>query len=973
MNKFFFAIGLALFLQVVDAQDFADKKNYLVDSLVLNEIDEKERFYLDSILTVYHNSSIDSIKFNALENYIEYSQYNDVWSKYALFTVEEITFIKANDPDRYAKSSAYLDKRLCESYLDCSLYQQIILNNEAAIKYGELALQLAEQIENKELIAASYSKLARAYIEFGDPKKSLEYSYEELLILEELKDTLALAWLYNNMSAVYESDRQFDKVLDNFKKSFAMLESLGNKQIAESLLRSNIGGAYLNLGDTLNARIWLKEAVAQGIEVNYLRAAGNANNYLGNSFKNNPDSALFYFTESMKAREKINDVSGLTYSYASISSAYLALDQLNKAREFGLKSVELAEKIQLPKNLVYAYNTLIQVYSRSQNWKEAYQYQQLENQLRDSLLSSKNSKKIFDLQSRYKYQKQKALDDKENEQRLTLQTQQKESKQRIIYVVLISLIVVSILLIVIFMRLKKSRRQNVVIESQAVKLRELDKVKTKFFNNVAHELRTPLTLMSGHMESMLAERFGGLNENQRKSLLVAKNNSKRLLDMVSELLDLGKLESSKMELHSKPIMLKPFLDRIFFTFESLAYQFQITLRLNYTLDAHLVVLIDQKKMEKVFNNLIHNALKFTPREGEITFTISQEKEQILFEVADNGMGIPAEEVEKVFDRYFQTEKENAPAQGGTGIGLSIAKEFAKLHNGNIDVVSEEGKGSAFTIRLPDSIISESSTEHGKEEVYDEVELPIYPILEKKDKVILVVDDHKEMQNYISEILGDYARVIVANDGIEALRLLEQNKVDLLTIDVMMPNMDGFAFLKQMKLKSEYAQLPIIMLTARASEEDKLDALTIGVNDYITKPFSQAELIARIANLIENKVIRDAEPRAKEEVETVNNQLIEKLQAIVNRNLDNVEFGVVELAKEIGLSERQLGRNVKKATGLSPLKFIREVKLLYVYDQLRAKKFETVADASYAIGIENPSHFNKIFLERFGKNPSYYIS
>ena len=350
--------------------------------------------------------------------------------------------------------------------------------------------------------------------------------------------------------------------------------------------------------------------------------------------------------------------------------------------------------------------------------------------------------------------------------------------------------------------------------------------------------------MTGHLESMLSERFGGVNENQRKSLLVAKSNSKRLLEMVSEILDLGKLESDKMDLNSKPVILKPFLDRVYFTFESLAQQFSISLEFNFNINENTALNLDSPKIEKVFNNLIHNAIKFTNRGGEVSLNVNEDANHILVSIVDNGTGILPNEQERIFERYYQATGSEF-ARGGTGIGLAITKEFMNIHGGEIELKSEPNKGSEFTLLFPKTLLIEGEVlmDSVFEEEYKIDESPVYPILSKRDKKVLIVEDHREMQNYIQQVLSPYSKTLVASDGIEALSMLETNQVDLITIDLMMPNMNGLQFLKEIRKNPLYSNIPLIMLTARASEEDKLEALTIGVNDYITKPFSQNELIA----------------------------------------------------------------------------------------------------------------------------------
>ena len=432
-----------------------------------------------------------------------------------------------------------------------------------------------------------------------------------------------------------------------------------------------------------------------------------------------------------------------------------------------------------------------------------------------------------------------------------------------------------------------------------------------------------------------------------------------------------------MALKEQPIAIKTLTDRLFFTFEALAQQFDIELKLDYNAPEDLTLRLDLQKVEKVVNNLVHNAIKFTPRGGSVTLAVTEAGQHIEFLVADTGRGISEQDIGRVFERYYQTQDDNAASEGGTGIGLAIVREFAELHGGHASVSSVLGEGSTFVVALPNSRIvgAESATEPDYAPV--KLELPTFPILEGRSIRILVVEDNKEMQHYLSEILSDYAEVIVASDGLEGLAQLETNRVDLMTIDVMMPNMNGFEFLERVKADERYATLPTVMLTARTSESDKLNALTLGVNDYLTKPFSQQELFVRVANLLANKIVREeAQREIVEEAETapsVQESFINQLRDLVNQHLDDSTYSVANLATEIGLSERQLVRNVKKATGLTPLKFIREVKLLYAHDQLRANALDSVAAAAYAIGIENPSYFTKLFTERFGKNPSAYFA
>ena len=1009
MKRLGFIIVLTVLSIAVKAQQFANQKFYLVDSLDLSTLPKTDVFLIDSIMDLFHNEVEDTAKANHISELVARLK---SYEAPVLYNNWQVNFIKEK-----LKTTTHQQKRevfninLAFTYKSKAFEAVWSGDMKTAQKYFEEAYFLLNQTGNKAGIASALNNLAALNIHLHRPLEAIKYLDKAVVAYQEADMPQGAGNCYINYAVIYTNYGELDKCLEYRLKALKVWTDLGrDEDIAHA--KSSIGSVYLELGDYEKSYEYYQDAIADfkkhsmydPLVIAYLgMATWNENQekykaaieqlqkaidvstkwglelHLGKIYRqlsnvylleNKLALAKENIEKSIAICQKNEHDADLCFAFISLAKIQMNQDLLQAAEISGREALKIAKKLNEWEELKNVSWVLSKIYQKRNNWKNAFEMQNLYLNISDSLEKEDVIKNTLKQALQYEYEQEKQATELAFEKQLIIEHEQNERQKVITYAVLLGLLLILGFAIFIFIQLRSAKRQKLMIEKQALKLQELDETKTKFFNNVAHELRTPLTLMTGHMESMLNERFGGLNENQRKSVEVAKNNSTRLMELVSEILDLGKLESNKLELNSRPVKVQAFLDRLFFTFESLAYQFGIQLNYNCKLEEGLTLLMDDKKIEKAINNLIYNAIKFTPRGGKVTLNVNQNQQYVFISVEDTGRGIPTEELHRVFERYFQSTDKNAPAQGGTGIGLTIVKEFVELHGGEIQVKSEVGKGSQFTVLLPVSLITTAISDvianHENKE-----EFPQYPILEGKKATILIVEDHKEMQQYLKDILSDYAKILIANDGTEALELLDKNKVDLVTIDVMMPNMDGFTLLKKIKNNEDQHQLPIIMLTARSAEEDKLDALRIGVNDYITKPFNQQELIARVANLLENKLERET---AKEEVIDLHkdDELLNQLNQIVLDHISDSNFNVVNLANQAGISEKQLTRNLKRITGLTPLKFIREIKLLKAQELLKTKNHHTVAEVCYAVGFEKPSYFTQLYSTRFGKKPSDYF-
>jgi len=412
---------------------------------------------------------------------------------------------------------------------------------------------------------------------------------------------------------------------------------------------------------------------------------------------------------------------------------------------------------------------------------------------------------------------------------------------------------------------KEVVRDKQLIQEQSDRLRELDKVKSRFFANISHELRTPLTLINAPLEFLIES--GKIDDQEvRDTLKIAKRNGVSLLSLVEEILDLAKLEAGKLKLVENPVRLKEFLEDILAEYTTGFEKKGIGLRFKYWPEDDMALLLDENKSGKIIRNLLSNALKFTSDEISVQVQYSSEsKEHIQLIVSDNGAGIDAADLPNIFDRYYQSESPDKKAEGGTGIGLALAKELAELMNGKLTVKSEPGDGATFTLELPVNEVKEEAivplTRADNEQLDAALKDTLVKYAQKfsVDKpVLLVTEDHPEMRTFIAQTLDPYFTILQAENGKVALETLRNQKVDIVISDVMMPLMDGFELLESIKRDERLHEVSIVMLTARADQEDRLHALTLGIDDYLTKPFSAVVFLARIKNILENriKVIRE---------------------------------------------------------------------------------------------------------------------
>ncbi|HMB93879.1 MAG TPA: two-component regulator propeller domain-containing protein, partial [Rhodothermales bacterium] len=530
-------------------------------------------------------------------------------------------------------------------------------------------------------------------------------------------------------------------------------------------------------------------------------------------------------------------------------------------------------------------------------------------------------------------------------------------------------------------------------EEQARRLAELDAAKDRFFANLSHEFRTPLTLITGPLQDALAGKYTA--EALRRQHRLMLRQAQQLLHLVNQLLDLTKLEAGQMALHQEPGDLAAFLHQLVCGFAPLAEHGRITLQFRSERKAQPAY-FDPEVLSTVSSNLLSNALKFTPEGGKVWVVLQETTVDngtfIEITVKDTGPGIPREDLARIFNRFEQVDGSTTRVHEGTGIGLALARELIELHGGKILVESEVGFGSAFIVRLPLEepgqdeptrqtrggavspdlavFLQDSSDGSSKAE-------PVVAETASAAPTVLIVEDNADVRAFLRSHLEPGYRVVEAADGEAGLAQAQAHRPDLILSDVMMPRMDGYALCRALKADETLRAIPVVLLTARANEQDTVLGLETGADEYLTKPFSASELRARVANLIATRQQLRMQFSREVRVEPAGIAVaseeaafLERILAVIEDHLGDSTFNVEMLAAEMGLSSRQLTRRVRAVTGEAPGRLIRRLRLERATYLLEAH-VSTIAEVAYAVGFQDADHFSKQFRRVYGVPPSRY--
>lgn len=685
----------------------------------------------------------------------------------------------------------------------------------------------------------------------------------------------------------------------------------------------------------------------------------------------------------LRLYQKIEDYTGCSYMYGAIASLYFQQKNIRQALAFNDSALVMAN-LAISKGHEQHYAAASMYRFRGELFKalgqpdSAWYYLNKGYQMELAQNKKDVRDRVIEIDARYN-NAQKQLQLEEQAQQLASERQRRNWLLAGLFLVLL----LTAALAYFYVQLRKANEKN---RRQAEQLANLDNAKSRFFANISHELRTPLTLLLGPVNTMLKET--SLSDKQRRLLKMARRNGEQLGQLINEILDLRKLEMGKMQLRETPTALHPFFQSYLAQFESLAERRQIKFSFDTTVQPGLVVNLDQKKCSQILSNLLSNAFKFTPADGRIAVELSVENGVLNLRVIDNGPGIHTDDLPHVFDRFFQTNRPDKPAEGGTGIGLNLCQEYARLFGGAIEVESMPDQRTVFRLHfpvtpvalpaasLPEAQYAGALPDAGPAMAAQGSQMGS-PVHTGNRPGILVVEDNSDLREYIRMILSEYYDVVGVEHGQAALDWLADaghlDTVQLIVSDLMMPVMDGYRLLEKLKSSAATRHLPVIMLTARAEARDRLKALRIGVDDYLTKPFDAEELLVRIENLLKNRAMRlqedqDETSPESDELSETDRDWLEGVEAYVQQNIDNSILSIPVLAQEFAMSESTLLRQLKRLTGLTPLEYLREIRLDAARQMLEKGKAASIAEIAAKVGYSDARAFSRRFRARFGKIP-----
>ncbi|MEK6154010.1 tetratricopeptide repeat protein [Flavobacteriaceae bacterium 3-367] len=871
---------------------------------------------------------------------------------------------------------------LANAYLELGKHETVLDNYDASMNHYNQSLRIYEKGNDKKGISDIYYRMGVLYDDLNNEEKALEYFTKGRAIKETIQDIRGLSNSNLSLGVLHEEKGNFETALAYYRQSLEGYESIGDKS-SIARIYNNMGVAYVDWAKYDSALIYHKKSLNINLDlkspIGIIRSYSN----LGETyqFQQKYDEAISHYLKAKSYCEPTPQQWSLEFIFDKLGEIYLSTNTLDSASNY----LDRALEIRLAKDKYFGlrstYKNLSSLEEKQGNYKKSLAYFKRFKIVQDSFLQTRKNRELAEVQAKYDTEKQ--------EKEIVNLQQENENRTlwRNIFAVGILVVLAFALLLFQFLmyRNKKNKELLIAEETQRLELEKLDRLKSRFFNNISHEFRTPLTLILGPLNSIRKH----VDSSLQPTVDIIERNGNRLLKLINQLLDLSKIESGKITVKTALIDVVPLLKGWVTSFNSFAETKQIKLHFTSEKASHFLY-VDQEKIEKVILNLLSNAFKYTSPGGQISVEVreknKEKSEYLAISVSDTGTGIPEQELEHIFDRFYQASNADAEDVTGTGIGLALIKELVELHKGSVKVKSEVGKGSTFQVLLPlgkahlkeEEIVSISQVKETVTsiEVAETISEPA--MVSKVDQelpVVLMIEDNQDLRSYIRDILSESYTVLEAVNGEEGVAMAIEHTPDIVLSDLMMPKMDGLQVCKLLKEDMRTSHIPVILLTAKSSKEDRIEGLKSLADDYLTKPFDTEELLIRLKNLIKlrEKIqthfgTGDILMPKKIRMNSMDTVFMEKVTEQLEAEISNSLFGVVELAYSVGLSRSQLFRKIKAITNFTPNEFIRSFRLHRAMDMLK-QQGATVTEVAYETGFQNPSYFSKCFQEQFGMAPS----
>jgi signal transduction histidine kinase/DNA-binding response OmpR family regulator len=828
----------------------------------------------------------------------------------------------------------------------------------------------AEESGKEYFIASAYFQTGRFFsLAKINNEIALEYYNRSLTIFISNENYANMALVYFNLGTYYSLiDGKEEKSLTNFLKSAEISKKQKYYDQLYATYRS-LGELYRhNYKDYKNGKKYYLKALQVATENNDSLSMADAYTELGcvNLQYHKTVSVLNYYLKALAIAQM-----DFTYMHISVfyetmgdlENALLYLLKTNQSKIYGrenwiperlLKIAELEEKLGYPKRAIKRYKKYIQAKDSLDRRNKAQEFSELELKFELENIDMENS--LREEKARAELQRQKVI--------------------RNSFIIFACFLIIIIFLI--YRNYSNKQKANKKIYEANKKLHEADKMKFRFFTNISHGLRTPLTLLISPLECIAKKNIGTENEQQINSML---KNANTLKNLINQQLDISKIDGENLALKKNHHDFNTLFIRLTSMFNSLAEDKQIDFQI-FTENEELVFSFDKERIGHIITNLLSNALKFTPEKGKVEASACKNDHSVIIRIKDTGIGIPEKDIDNVFERFYQANNTTENSYGGTGLGLNIVKEYVELHKGTLSVKSKLGEGSEFIVEIPlDQYRAEADTKSSIElleaiEEKSDLKSENTTICKAKE-TILIVEDNKDLRDYLRSIFQEKYTLIEASNGELGKQMAVKENPDIVISDVMMPICDGFQFTKYLKSRMESSHIPIILLTAKAQQQDKIAGYQLGADDYIEKPFNEEELKLKVHNiLLTRKQYREKFNKnfiinpSTVEAHSLDEQFLLKVTNVVETNISNSNFTVEELCDDVAMSRRSLYGKLKALTDMNPSQFIRTIRLKRAA-QLLSQKAGSISEIAFETGFENTSYFTKCFKETFEKLPSEY--
>jgi signal transduction histidine kinase/DNA-binding response OmpR family regulator/predicted negative regulator of RcsB-dependent stress response len=872
------------------------------------------------------------------------------------------------------KASPPLSAWLGDTYLEAGIVLLRLSRLDSATYYATAGLDLVDRYPDAYLEASFFNLLGNIKRQENKYEEALDNYIKSAKIFEEHHLPRGLTQALSNVGNIQNLLGHTDKALEYALQSLETAKSI-NLQSSIAYSQRLLGRIYRKQGKSEEALRAYKEALTIYRSIGEKRECGETQSSIGNLYfdMGKFDFAVAEYRSALGAFRTIGDPLNISYVYLSTGNTYMMLKQYNLTRAYIDSALQLARENKIPAVEMDSYAVLSEMNGALGDYKISKEYYERYIHIRDSVTVVQNRKAAEEIEARYESEKK---DDEirilnaENELKAT----QIESKNRERNYLLAFLLLTVSLAGIVYNRYTVKLKAN-------RKLKELDQMKSRFFTNVSHEFRTPLSLILGPLEEKLRTTT---DSAERESLKLMHRNATRLQNLINQLLDLSKLEAGNMELQLQEAELSSFIRLISSTFSSLSHRKNLTYK-QEIFEGPVMACFDRDKVEKMINNLLSNAFKFTNEGGFVSMKASVDDGILTVEVKDSGVGIPESKLGLIFNRFYQVDDSITRSAEGSGIGLALTKELAELHRGKISVTSREGIGTVFTLSLPVNRESFSDLDviaqptDGQQPVFNAPGIEQYHHDTDESKpLVLVAEDNDDMQRFIYDLLKDRYRVECVSNGMQAYELSKALVPDLVITDWMMPVMDGRECCEKLKITDATSHIPVLMLTARADQSSKLEGLETGADEYLVKPFDTNELSVRVSNLIEQrKKLREIfskelvlQPR-NVSLPSRDAMFLTKLLELLENKYSDPDFSVEELAGDVNMSRMQLHRKTKALTDQSPGEFLRRFRLERA-KQLLSVPGTQVSEVCFQVGFNNVSHFSKAFKDFTGITPTEFI-